>query len=47
MSDQAHDEHPLEEEYPDGEMLEEEIPLDVGDDAKDDAGQGDADEETA
>ncbi len=31
MSDLAHDEHPLEEDYPDGETLEEEIPLDVDD----------------
>jgi len=32
MSEQTHDEHPLEEDYPDGETLEEEIPLDVDDD---------------
>ena len=36
MSDQAHDEHPLEEDYPDSETLEEEIPLDVDDDEDDD-----------
>ena len=41
MSDQAHDEHPLEEDYPDSETLEEEIPLDVDDDEDEDDEEAD------
>ena len=42
MSDQGNDEHPLEEDYPDAETLEEEIPIDVGDDEETpDSGEGD------